>query len=70
MPDAGLLEAAPTTLPWRDEMDPAPALLALLVDELAHGVLLVTAQGRILHANQAARRELERAAVLGADRGS
>ena len=46
-----------------------PALLALLVDELAHGVLVISAQGRILHANLAARRELEQAVVLKASLG-
>jgi DNA-binding CsgD family transcriptional regulator len=46
-----------------------PALLALLVDELAHGVLVTSAQGWILHANQAARRELAQAAVLKAHQG-
>lgn len=66
-PEAAFLEAAP---PFSlDETDPAPALLALLLDELAHGVLIVSTQGKILHANQAARRELDRAAVLGAERG-
>jgi DNA-binding CsgD family transcriptional regulator len=39
--------------------------LSLLVDEIAHGALVVTAEGRLLHANRAARRELERARVLG-----
>ena len=34
--------------------------LALLMDELAHGVLVASAQGRVLHANQAARQELSR----------
>jgi DNA-binding CsgD family transcriptional regulator len=52
-----------------DESDSMPALLAFLVDELAHGVLVVSAQGKILHVNQAARRELDRAAVLGAELG-
>lgn len=64
LPDAG----RPVSLGGA-EPDSTSALLALLVDELAHGVLVVTAQSRILHANQAARRELERAAVLSADRG-
>lgn len=49
--------------------DGGPALLALLVDELAHGVLVISAQGRILHANLAARRELEQAVVLKASLG-
>jgi DNA-binding CsgD family transcriptional regulator len=35
--------------------------LAALIDELAHGVVVTTEQGRILHANQAARHELVRA---------
>ncbi|HUR90088.1 MAG TPA: LuxR C-terminal-related transcriptional regulator [Ramlibacter sp.] len=39
--------------------------LAALMDELAHGVVLTTAEGRMLHANQAARHELVRACVIG-----
>jgi DNA-binding CsgD family transcriptional regulator len=69
MQNAVLLDASRPMSIGEAEPDSTPALLALLVDELAHGVLVVTAQGRILHANQAARRELERAAVLGAERG-
>lgn len=38
--------------------------LALLMDELAHGVLVTTVEGRLLHANQAAHRELGRRRVL------
>lgn len=40
--------------------------LSLLMDELAHGVLVVSLEGRLLHANQAARHELARRRVLGA----
>jgi DNA-binding CsgD family transcriptional regulator len=47
--------------------DPPPEMqeglgagLALLMDELAHGVLVVNPEGRLLHANQAARHELAR----------
>jgi DNA-binding CsgD family transcriptional regulator len=40
--------------------------LALLVDELAHGMMVTTVDGRVLHANQAARHELARRRVLGA----
>src|SRR5688572_28633659 len=40
--------------------------LALLIDELAHGMLVATVEGRLLHANQAARNELARRRVLGA----
>jgi len=66
-PNAAFLEAAPS-FPL-DETDSVPALLACLVDELAHGVLVVSAQGKLLHVNQAARRELDRGVVLGAERG-
>jgi DNA-binding NarL/FixJ family response regulator len=49
--------------------DGGSALLARLIDELAHGVLVISAQGWILHANQAARRELAQAIMLKAHRG-
>jgi DNA-binding CsgD family transcriptional regulator len=39
--------------------------LALLMDELAHGVLVTTPEGRLLHANHAARHELGRRRALG-----
>ena len=38
--------------------------LALLMDELAHGMLVTTVEGQVLHANQAARHELARRRVL------
>jgi DNA-binding CsgD family transcriptional regulator len=38
--------------------------LAFLVDELAHGVIVATTEGRMLHSNQAARHELIRQRVL------
>jgi DNA-binding CsgD family transcriptional regulator len=38
--------------------------LALLMDELVHGVLVATVEGRLLHANQAAQQELGRRRVL------
>ncbi len=38
--------------------------LAKLVDELAHGVVVASPQGRLLHANQVARHELAGARVL------
>lgn len=43
--------------------------LALLMDELVHGVLVTTVEGLLLHANQAARHELGRMRVL-ATRGN
>lgn len=45
------------------------ALLAELVDELSNGMLVINTQGRILHANLAARRELERGITLKDRRG-
>ncbi|HET6828310.1 MAG TPA: PAS domain-containing protein, partial [Ramlibacter sp.] len=38
--------------------------MALLMDELAHGVLIVDPAGKLLHANQAARHELARRRVV------
>ncbi|RYG09652.1 MAG: LuxR family transcriptional regulator [Burkholderiales bacterium] len=40
--------------------------LALLMDELAHGILVTGLDGHLLHANQAARHELARRHVLHA----
>lgn len=39
--------------------------LALLIDELAHGMVVATVEGRLLHANKAARHELARRRALG-----
>ena len=69
MPDARFSDAGLPRPQSETDSGSGPDLLALLVDELAHGVLVVSAQGRILHANQAARRELEQGAVLNAERG-
>lgn len=38
--------------------------LALLMDQFAHGLLIINAKGRLLHANQAAHYELQRRRVL------
>jgi DNA-binding CsgD family transcriptional regulator len=43
--------------------------LSLIMDELAHGVLLASAKGQLLHANQAARQELAHGRVLGVHEG-
>jgi DNA-binding CsgD family transcriptional regulator len=43
--------------------------LALLMDELAYGVLLASVKGQLLHANQAGRHELARRRVLTVDEG-
>lgn len=47
----------------------ADSWLTSLLDELAHGVLVIHADNTILHANRAARLELARADVLSADAG-
>ena len=44
--------------------------LASLLDELAHGVLVTTVEGRVVHANQAAQHELARRRVLTKRNGS
>jgi DNA-binding CsgD family transcriptional regulator len=67
--DADFQEADPAPPVSETAADGGPALLALLVDELAHGVLVISARGWILHANQAARCELARAVVLKAHQG-
>jgi DNA-binding CsgD family transcriptional regulator len=43
--------------------------LALIMDELAYGVMLVSPRGQIQHANQAARNELARRQVLAVHEG-
>lgn len=54
-------------LPSTDaEPDSGQDVLALLLDALAHGVLVVSEQGQILHANQSAQRELDSGRVLQA----
>jgi DNA-binding CsgD family transcriptional regulator len=50
------------------EDHPAGAALAL-VDELAHGVVLAGVEGRVLHANQAARQVLARRQALAVHEG-
>lgn len=47
-----------------ETMELLGAGLALLVDELAHGVMVASAAGRLLHINQTARHELGRRQVL------
>lgn len=50
----------------QDGDDELGAGLGALMDELAHGVLIVSQAGKLLHANQAARHELARRRVAGA----
>lgn len=48
----------------REALEAAGSGLALIFDELAHGVLVASAKGQLLHANQAARHELARRQML------
>lgn len=49
----------------RDGTNGAGPALALVMDELAYGVLVTSLDNQVLHANQAARNELARRRVLG-----
>jgi DNA-binding CsgD family transcriptional regulator len=49
----------------REPTNGAGTGLALLMDELAYGVLVTSLDNQVLHANQAARHELARRRVLG-----
>lgn len=51
------------------EADSDAGLLALMLDQLTHGALVINASRRILHANQAARRELDKAVVICSEIG-
>ena len=53
----------------RDRLDGLAGGLAVLIDELVHGVLVASAKGELMHANQAARAELARREVLGLHEG-
>jgi DNA-binding CsgD family transcriptional regulator len=62
-------DADASTAPARETTDGAAHGLALIMDELAHGVLVASAQGQLLHANQAARQELARRQILSLHEG-
>ncbi|HET8745490.1 MAG TPA: LuxR C-terminal-related transcriptional regulator [Ramlibacter sp.] len=53
----------------RRELDATGSGLAMIMDELAHGVLVASATGQLLHANQAARHELARRQILTVQEG-
>jgi hypothetical protein len=44
--------------------DSDPHVLALLFDEISHGVLVVSPQGRVIHSNRAARDAMASSSVL------
>lgn len=50
-------------------VDAAASGWSVFMDELAHGVLLASLKGQVLHANQAARHELARKRVLSVTEG-
>lgn len=64
-----LLNAGPADPALRladpDLPDSSADVLSVLIDVLAHGVLVVGERGQLIHANQAARAELNRRRVLG-----
>lgn len=64
MQDVGFFDASLARSHGETGTDSRSDLLALLVDELAYGVLVVSAQGQIFHANRAARRELELGGIM------
>ena len=66
-PEAALPFAAVNLI--SDSFDASADLLALLVDELAHGVMIVNTQGWILHANRAALGALQRGVGLATSHG-
>ena len=66
-PEAALPFAAVNLI--SDSFDASADLLALLVDELAHGVMIVNTQGWILHANRAALGALQRGVGLATTHG-
>ena len=55
--------------PRRNTLESGTSGLALIMDELAHGVLVASATGQLLHANQAARYELARHQILTVHEG-
>lgn len=65
----GVLERALSAAVVSGVTDAAGHGLALVLDELAYGVLLVSLKGQILHANQAARHELARRQLVAVHQG-
>jgi DNA-binding CsgD family transcriptional regulator len=53
-------------MPLPEALGAPASALSLVMDELAHGVLITDARGRLLHANQAGHHELGRKRVLEA----
>jgi DNA-binding CsgD family transcriptional regulator len=64
----GAVNKGVTAAPRR-ELEAASSGFALIMDELAHGVLVASSTGQLLHANQAARHELARRHMLTVTEG-
>lgn len=68
MDGAALETAAAAAIP-HGQLDARTGGLSLVMDELAYGVLLASAKGQLLHANQTARHELARRKILSVHGG-
>lgn len=64
MQDARLFDAGEVAPFSESGPDAQAALLGLLVDELANGMLVISGDGKILYANLAARREMAHGAMM------
>jgi DNA-binding CsgD family transcriptional regulator len=51
------------------ELDADQAVLSLLFDEISHGVLVVSPEGRVIHSNRAAKEDMASNGVLYTQRG-
>jgi DNA-binding HTH domain-containing proteins len=65
----GAVDNRPGGVFARAAVEGASTALALLMDELSHAVLVASAKGQLLHANQVARDELARRRVLALHEG-
>jgi DNA-binding CsgD family transcriptional regulator len=67
--DGAAREAATAAAFTHSHLDGPAGGLSLVMDELAYGVLLASAKGQLLHANQTARHELARRKILAVHEG-
>lgn len=67
--DGAGLDAAAAAAFTHGAPDGAASGLSMVMDELAYGVLLASAKGQLLHANQTARHELARRKILALHEG-
>lgn len=61
--------AEPSLPQEASRLDTGTDVLSLLIDELGHGVIVVSERGQILHANRVARTELTRRRILEKEGG-